>query len=220
MPPRALLSAANGIGAPTSVIEYFRLALRRIPLPTVNALHLPLESILGIILVSSTLDVWLKPHLELLNAQLLSVPFDPFILSRHLLWRHENVADDVQDGVLGNSILDHDSTVAVDLHADEWSESRDVDWQAAIIEQGRQIDVHVFTRRIDLDVVCIVTFIEGVAIKCLVGHDVVLEQSLEVLEARLREEESVGTGPELLEGEVVGREDSAADMWRLVQLLA
>ena len=57
--------------------------------------------------------------------------------------------------------------------------------------------------------VCIV---KGVAVECLVGHNVVGEQSFEVFLSVLAEQEGIDPGAELQEGEVVRGEESATNM--------
>ena len=51
-----------------------------------------------------------------------------------------------------------------------------------------------------------------IGVQCLVGNDMVFQESLEILLAILAEEEAVDPWAKLLEGEVRGREEGSANM--------
>ena len=51
-----------------------------------------------------------------------------------------------------------------------------------------------------------------IGVQCLVGNDMVFQESLEILLAVLAEEEAVDPWAKLLEGEVRGREEGSANM--------
>lgn len=61
--------------------------------------------------------------------------------------------------------------------------------------------------------------VDGVAVEGCLGHDVVEEECLEVLEAVGGEEEGVDLGAEFAKGKVGGREEGAARVVGAVELL-
>jgi len=148
-------------------------------------------------------DKRLKSLNEILDLQLFTLPHLHLLRSRSakLLRWHNHIRHDVNDAVLGDTVLDGNAGEGVDLDADEAAVAGDVDGQAAVLEHGGQVDVEVtlgrvmvFRGRLGLVV--------GVAVESVGWYDVVLEQSLQVLEAVLGEQESINSGAELLEGEV------------------
>jgi len=64
--------------------------------------------------------------------------------------------------------------------------------------------------------ICGLGFVEGIGVQSLIGYDVVLQESLEVLLTILAEEEAVDPGTELLKREVGWREYGPAEVSRSI----
>ena len=117
-----------------------------------------------------------------------------------------------------NPILHRNAVEAVDLDGDEAGPARDVDAQALLLQQRREINVEAALRYVGLRIELITNqairlllgLVEGIRIQRLVCHNVVLQQRFEVLLAVGGEEESVDLRAQLAEGPVRGREERAA----------
>lgn len=77
------------------------------------------------------LDVGIEPALEFFNAHLLIGL--GLVEGARRLWGDENGAQDVDDTVLGNSILDGNTIEAVDLDGNESAPSRNINAQALLV---------------------------------------------------------------------------------------
>lgn len=125
----------------------------------------------------------------------------------------------MDDAVTSDAVADIDAREAVDLDFDQAAVARDVDGQAAAVEQGGQIGVEEALWHAGAVVLVVMVVFDGagvrlavrgvvgVAVQDLVRNDVVLEDGLEVLEAVRGEEKGVDARAELLEGEVGRREE-------------
>jgi hypothetical protein len=176
--------------------------------------------------VSHSLDVRLEAGLELLEAELLlrAEPVGASELSAtELLGRDQNVADNLDHSVCGNTILHADTREGVDLDVNQTAVSSHINRQRVVLESSRKVDMPVTLRNtiesLSLD--------ESIAVQNIVGNGlnsisivrrssrtwftyVVKDQSLKVLAAVLAEQESVDSGAKLLEGEVGRSEQSTA----------
>ena len=85
------------------------------------------------------LDVRLKALDEILDCQVFDL-IDVLRTAGLLRW-DQHVPNDLDDTVLGNAILDHDSAEAVDLDSDETSVASNVNAKVLVIEQGGKIDL-------------------------------------------------------------------------------
>lgn len=84
----------------------------------------------------------------------------------------------MNDSILGNTILDRNTVEAVDLDGDEPSPAGDVNAKALLFKESRKIDVEMslwnsFRTELILSS-AILSSIEGIRVKSLVGNDVVL----------------------------------------------
>jgi hypothetical protein len=149
----------------------------------------------------------LEPLHQVLHLELLASP-KRTRATRNLLRGDEHVADDLDHTVLCNTVLNGNTTKAVDLDADEAAISSDVDAEAAVLKHGREVNVEVALGDTLLGLA--VGAVVGIGVQSVVRDKVVLKKSLEVLLTVLAEEESVDPRSELLESEVRGCEESAS----------
>jgi hypothetical protein len=99
----------------------------------------------------------------------------------------------MHDAILRHAVLDGDAREPVDFDGDKPAPARNINAEALVVEQRREVDMVVARRRQVLDAVLAVV---GVRVQRLVDDGVVLEQGLEVAESLLRvEEEGVGGRP-------------------------
>lgn len=152
-------------------------------------------------------DEGLKPLHKVLNLELLTSPLETRA-TRDLLRRDENIADNLNYTVLSDAILNRDTAEAVDLDRNETSVASNVDTKVAVLEQGREIDVEVSLRHALLGLA--LSGVVGIGVQSVVGNEVVLEKSLQVLLAVLAEEESIDPRTKLRESEVRRCEEGAA----------
>lgn len=181
-------------------------------------------------LVFAILDVRLKPLDELLDGDL------PIrhgnALALWPAWREKHGPEHMHDAVSRDGVLDGDALVPVNADPDEAVPPRDVDRQALIIKQRREVDVEMSVLAAAGPITLLVLIAGGrredvlllalhpvvrVRVQRLVRDDVVLEQRAQEPEALLRvEEEGVGGGAEAREGRVRGGEEGEA---RAVQVV-
>lgn len=152
-------------------------------------------------------DEGLKPLHEVLNLKLLTSPLETRA-TRDLLRRNEDVADNLDYTVLSDAVLNRNTAEAVDLDRDETSVASDVDTKAAVLEQGREIDVEVSLGDTLLGLA--LSGVVGVRVQGVVRNEVVLEKSPKVLLAVLAEEEGVNPRTKLRESEVGRCEEGTA----------
>jgi len=147
-----------------------------------------------------------KSFLEVLNGKLLAIP--GFLDTTNGLWWDNDAAGDVNNTILGDDVLEGDGVEGVDLDGDKAAEAADVDGQSTVLKKSREVDMEVT----GLLVVNLggVSLVVGIGVEGVAGHDVVLEESLQVLGATLREQESVDVRAKLLECPVVRCENCAA----------
>lgn len=126
--------------------------------------------------------------------------------------RDQDIARDLYDAVLRDAVLHDNVRVAIDTDVDEAAIADDINTEAPIIQQGREIHME---RPPAAGVRGRLLAVVRVRVQRLVGDDMVLHQRLEVLAAVLAEQKGVDARPELAEGEVAGREERAARVVRL-----
>lgn len=150
-------------------------------------------------------NVRLKPANKILNLNVMDV-----IMPLVLVLRDQYPVQDLDDAVLGHPVPHRDVGEAIDADGREAPESRNVDTDARLTQEGAEVVVLPAARSVGL-VVLARLVVERIAVERRVGRDVVLEKRLEVLLALLRvEEERVRAGAEAPEGVVAGSEDGAA----------
>lgn len=174
----------------------------------VLGLELPLD-----LLVLLLGNVRLESLNELLNLHLLTSPHAQGSAARKLSRRNENIVGNVNDTILGDAVGNGNTSEGVDLDLLEWSVPRNVNSKAAAVQQRREVDVEVgVSLGLNILVALGGAVVEGVAVEGEVEYGVVLQESLEVLLAAVREEEGVDSGAKLAES-IVGRsEEGATDM--------
>jgi len=137
-----------------------------------------------------------------------------------VLWWDEDIADDLDDSVLGDTVLNADAAETVNLDADEATVATNVNLENLVVEEGWEGVVEVsLWYVVSLVGLVHVVAVDGVAVKGGTWNDVVLKESLEVLAAVLGEEEGVDAWAELEEGKVVWCEKGAAWVVGGVELL-
>jgi hypothetical protein len=152
-------------------------------------------------------DVGLKPVHEVLDLKFLAHPLGAGATGNLLRW-DEHIADNLNDAVPCDAILDRDATESINLDADEATVAGNVNAEAAVLEQGRKVNVEVSLGHTFLALA--IRAVKGIRVEGVVGDKVVLKQSLEVLLTVLAEEEGVDARAKLLESEVGRGEESAA----------
>lgn len=174
---------------------------------------------------------------KLLLGQLLAVvPLHKLTIGKLLRW-DENVADNVDDTILGNTITDGHASETVNLDLNEAAVTSDVNAETAVFKESRQVNVEKTLRGSTsgatvLAVVLalatlvvlaagvfglLVLLVVGITVKGLVGHDVVLQECLEVLLSVLAEKESIDPRAEFLECKVGRSKESTTGVVGVVQ---
>ncbi len=125
----------------------------------------------------------------------------------------------MHDTILGDTILDSDSSKPVDLDGDQSTISGNVNAETLALEECWQIDM-VKTLRDSTSIhrLCQLIFsalllIECVGVKCLIRDNVVLEKCLQVFLAIFGEEEGVDLRTKLLKCPVGWGKQSSSLMW-------
>lgn len=173
-----------------------------------------------------------EPFLEVLHRQILTVPLLQTAVDC-LRW-DENTAHYLNDPIGSNAVFDCDGGEAVDLDLNEASISAYIDAERLIFQQGLEVNlnsavstepggaevsdthVEVSLRNTILFNICRLGFVEGIRVQCLIGNNVVLQESLEILLTILAEEEAIDPSTELLECEVGWRKDGPTKMGRSI----
>jgi len=128
----------------------------------------------------------------------------------------------VDDTIFGNAVTNGDAGKAVDLNLDQATIAGNVNAEATVLEKGGKVDMEESLNRttvrstrsasvalvaslvvLALEVLWLsVRLVVCIAVKRLIGNDMVLQKCLEILLSVLAEKESVNPGAKLLEGEV------------------
>lgn len=119
--------------------------------------------------VDHVLNVRLKSGLELLEAELLlgAEPVEASELgTTKLLRRNQDVADDLNDSVCGNAILDADAGEGVNLDVDQATVSSNINRKGVVLQRGGQVDVPVSLG----DSVVSFGLDESITVQNVVGH--------------------------------------------------
>lgn len=133
---------------------------------------------------------------------------------------NQYTANDMDNTIFRNAILDGYAAKPINLHSDQPGESANINTQTLVLKQSWQINMEVSLRKVFLvdlahDVgFSALGFIKGIGVEGLVSNYMVLEKSFEVFLAVRAEEESVDFGAEALEGGIGGSEEGAAFVGR------
>ena len=127
------------------------------------------RSIASDLKVDHSLDVRLESGLELLEAELL-LGAEPVGASElgatKLLGRNQDVADDLDNSVRGNTILHTDAREGVDLDVDQATVSSYVNRQRVVLESSRKVDMPVTLG----DTIKSLSLDESIAVQNVVGN--------------------------------------------------
>jgi hypothetical protein len=151
----------------------------------------------------------LQSLLEVLNSHLLTLPVDLLATSSVLGW-HENVRDNLDDTIAGDTVMDSYAREAVDPDGHKRSVPRYIDGKVLATQHSLQVVMVVRWAGSDVLFVILLSVIERVRVQSLVNDHVVLQQRTEVLLAILAKQEGVHPGAKLLEGEVARGEECSA----------
>jgi hypothetical protein len=138
---------------------------------------------------------------------------------RTLGWDQDH-RHDLDHAIGSDTILHCDIGVAINSYINKASEASNVDAEALVVKKSTEINVERApgdTLVIDFTCGMLSVFgrIECVRIESLVGNDVVLKESLEILLAVLAEEKGVDFGTEPLKCSISRCEKSPAAMWSI-----
>jgi len=148
-------------------------------------------------------NVGLKPLHQILDSQILALVRSTMWVSRG----NEYASGNLDDTILCNTVLDGDIIVAVDTDVDQSTPAGDIDTQAVVLEQCREIDVEDALRDRVFANFFLLWAVESIGVQSLIGDDVVLEQGFEVLLTSSGEQEGVDARAELLPCPVGGSEE-------------
>ena len=178
----------------------------------------------------------LKPLLKFLNGHLLTIPMLHATVDS-LGW-DEYIAYDVNDAIGCNSIFDRNSGEAVNFDLDKSSISSNVDTKRLVFQKCLKVDLNILCKpkfgwllqggdgaymevtlgNIALfhDIINRFSLVVSIGVQCLIGDDVVLQESLEVFLTVFAEKEGIDPRTQLLEGEVRRGENSSPKVGRSV----
>lgn len=180
-------------------------------IPCLHVLHLELSRPSKIILLIVLVNILRQSLLQILDANL-AVLAVLLVLVRG----DGDASRDVDDTVLGNAVSNNNGDVAIELDASEAAPHSNINGNVLAAQQGREVHVVV------LHDVCLLVSraVKGVAVQGGVRDNLVLQQSLEELQAgRAVEQEGIGLGSETGKGIVGGGEDGGASRLDAVDVL-
>jgi len=143
----------------------------------------------------------------------------PLLLrSFNLLWWDKYIVDDLDDPIRGDAIFDYDGGETINLNANEPTVAPNINAERAVFEQCRQINLipESVTRSVrkrlnyaymeiafrNTGLFSVVSLVVGIRVESLVGHNVILQQGLQILLSVTAEQEAVDSWTKLLEGEI------------------
>ena len=129
------------------------------------------------------LNIRLKTLLEVIDLQFFALP--EYLRTSGVLGRNQNIRDDLDDTIVGHTVVNGDTREAIDPDRDKGSVACNVDSKVLVRQHGREVIVVVRRTTLGGNLVLLCSIKESISIQRLVNNDVVLEQSLEVLLAVL-----------------------------------
>ncbi len=153
-------------------------------------------------------NIWLKPLHQIFDRQILS-------LVRSTVWvprGDEHASGNLDNTILCNAVLDGDIIVAVDTYVNQSTPAGDIDAQAVVLKQGRELDVEDALRDCVFANIILLWAVESIGVQGLLDDDVVLEQGCEVLLTASGEQEGVDARAELLPCPVGGSEEGGTSV--------
>jgi hypothetical protein len=125
----------------------------------------------------------------------------------------------VKNPISGNAVLDTHTAESINLDADQSSISCNINTETLLVKQRRKVNMEMSLRnafrinlvnQLQLLSTHILRLIESIRVKSLVGHNMVLQQRLQVLLPVFREKESIDLRAKFPEGPVGGSEECSA----------